>query len=705
MRFCLRSLVFSLLFVACFRPPQAPVAAPAPSSSATAAASITAPATERRPVTETLHGVAVTDPYRWLEDQNSPETRDWITRQNAYTDSILGNAPGRAELASRIEALLNVESIGTPVVKGGRLFYVKRRAGEDVYSIYMRDGFQGSEELLIDAAPMSPKHTTNIGIEDVTTDGRLLAYYVREGGADETTVSFFDVDARKRTGEALPLARYQGLSLSPDHRTVYYTAFVKAGARVFSRALTGGEPKQLFGEGYGPEKILYSSLSEDGQWLLMHVLYGSAASKTEIYLKDVRNDGPVRTVVNDLDFRSNASFAGDQLVIQTNWNAPNDRVMAVGIADPVRANWREIVPENRNAAMQGVTPAGGRVFVRYLENVKPRIVRYGLDGSSQGEIAFDTLGRLGDVSGEWSSPTAFYSFSSFHVPTTVYSYDVASGRRAVFAQQQAPVHAEDFTVEQLWFPSKDGTRIPMFVMYRKGLERNGRNPAYVTGYGGFNSASLPSFSPRAITLAEHGGVYVLVNLRGGNEFGEAWHKAGMLANKQNVFDDFIGAAQYLIDQKFTAPEHLAIAGTSNGGLLVTAALTQRPDLYKAVVVGYPLVDMLRYHKFLVGSFWVPEYGSADDAAQFPPIYAYSPYQHVKSGTPYPAVLLITGDADTRVAPLHARKMTALLQHSTSSSNPVILRYHVSGGHSGGEPLSVQVANESEILAFVLNETK
>jgi prolyl oligopeptidase len=663
------------------------------------------PVTEVRPVTETLHGIPVTDPYRWLEDQNSPATRDWIRRQNAFTDQMLGSLPGKAELASRVEALLNVDSFNLPVVRGNRFFYEKRKAGEDLFSIYMREGLAGAEQLLVDAAPLNPRHTTNVGIRDVSHDGRILAYYVREGGADEVEVRFYDVDAKRDTGLPLPKARYQGISITPDDSGVYYTAFVEEGPRVFRRRLQSIAAEKLFGDGYGPEKILDSELSDDGHWLLVHVLHGSAAAKTEVYLRNVVADTDFVTVVNDLDARFEASFAGDRLAISTNWNAPNGRVMVVDASSPARANWRELVPEQKEAAVQGIAPIGGKLFVRYIEQVKPRIAVYGLDGTKQSELSFPTLGTLGDMAGNWSSPTAFYSFSSFHVPRTIYAYNVATGGRTLFAQQSAPVNAENFTVEQVWFASKDGTRVPMFLMYRKGLQRDGSHPTYLTGYGGFNSSQLPQFSARAIALAEQGGVYALANLRGGAEFGEAWHRGGMGAQKQNTFDDFIGAAEYLGRERYTSPAHLAIGGTSNGGLLVTAAVTQRPDLFRFVYVGYPLVDMLRYDQFLVGGFWVPEYGSAKDPQQFRWIFPYSPYQHVVAGTRYPTMFFVTGDADTRVAPLHARKMTALMQASTGSAHPVLLRYHTAGGHSGGEPLAVQVNNEAELLAFLLRETR
>jgi prolyl oligopeptidase len=663
------------------------------------------PVTEATPVTDTIHGVAITDPYRWLEDQDAPQTRAWIEKQNAYTDSVIGNLPDKAKFAARIAEMQKTDVMSTPVVRGGRYFFTRRAAGEDLYSIYMRESADGPDVLLVDPAPMSEKHTTSVGLDDVSPDGKVMAYWVREGGADETSTHFFDVDARKDTGAVTTRARYYGLSIMPDKQTIYFTRADKDGPRVYRRALAGGEETKLFGDGFGPETIIASSTSDDGRYLLIQVLHGSAPKKTELYLKDLRDDSAIKTIVNDLDFRSFADLAGDTVVIQTNWNAPNDRLMAVSAADPGRANWKEIVPENPKASVQGFSLAGGRLFVSYLENVKPRIIKYTVDGKREGEVQFEQLGALSAVTGAWSSPVAFYGFNSLNLPPTIYRYDVASGKSSVFFRQNVPVDPAKFMVEQVWYPSKDGTRVPMFVMYKKGLVRNGSAPAYLTGYGGFTSSSLPTFSATAVTWAENGGIWAVANLRGGGEFGEAWHRAGMLEKKQNTFDDFAAAAEYLIKSKYTSSKHLGISGGSNGGLLVTALLTQHPDLVKAVVCSYPLIDMLRYDKFLVGSFWVPEYGSASDAAQFAYIRAYSPYQHVVKGTKYPAVLFITGDADTRVAPLHARKMTALMQASTGSSNPVLLRYHTSGGHSGGQPLKVQVNNSAETLSFLAWQLK
>ncbi|HEX7151783.1 MAG TPA: prolyl oligopeptidase family serine peptidase [Thermoanaerobaculia bacterium] len=654
------------------------------------------PPTETRLVTETMHGVTITDPYRWLEEQNAPETRAWIDAQNAYTDQILTSATMRETFARRLDELLRSDQFSTPVYRDGRYFFTRRSPEQDLFAIYLRES--GNDVLLIDPAPLSPDKTTSVGISDVSDDGKLLAYYVRKGGADETVVRFFDVDARRNVGAEMPLARYSGISLTPDRSTIYYSRMTPDGPRVYRRRVDGGEPEKLFGDGYTPDKIISAQLSEDGRQLLMTVSHGSAASKTELYLKDLTTDAPIRTIVNDKTARFSAQFAGDRIALLTNLDAPNQRVLVTSIADP--QNWKEIVPENRTSAIQGVSVAGGRLFVRYLENVRPTVVSYDLDGRSHGNIAFEQLGSLGNVSGSWSSPVAFFSFSSFNVPPTIYEYRVAGGARTIFARQSSPVNPDDFVVEQVWYPSKDGTRVPMFVMYKKGLRRDGTAPTYLTGYGGFTVSELPAFSARAIAWAEQGGVYALPNLRGGGEFGEAWHRAGMLEQKQKTFDDFIGAAEYLIRERYTAPRHLGVAGRSNGGLLVMAMAIQRPDLARAVVCGYPLIDMLRYQRFLVGRFWVPEYGDPENAEHFRFLHAYSPYHHVNASTDCPAIYFYSGDADTRVAPLHARKMTALMQAADPDTEPIVLRYQVTGGHSGGEARNVTVKHESESMAFL-----
>jgi prolyl oligopeptidase len=367
---------------------------------------------------------------------------------------------------------------------------------------------------------------------------------------------------------------------------------------------------------------------------------------------------------------------------------------------PTREAWEEIIAERDDAMIQSVSVVGNQLLVNYLKNVQPYLVFFDTGGRELGTVQFETIGAIDEISGDWDSSELFFSHSTFHVPPTIYRYDISTRAKEVWARLDVPIESDLYQVKQVWFSSKDGTRVPMFLLHKKGIELNGSHPTLLTGYGGFAISRTPAFSTLAVAWVESGGVYALPNLRGGGEFGERWHEAGMRGKKQNVFDDFMAAADWLIQEKYTRPDKLAIAGGSNGGLLVAAAMTQRPNLFGAVICTYPLLDMIRYHQFLVARFWVPEYGSSEDPAQFQYIHAYSPYHQVKKGTGYPAVLFITGDGDTRVDPLHARKMTALLQASTGSRQPVLLRYHTKAGHSGGRPVSERIQDFTDMLSFL-----
>ncbi len=652
-------------------------------------------------VYDTLHGVAIADPYRWLEDQQSPDTRAWIDAQNEFTESLLGELPGRDEVKDRLTELMKIDIIGSPVARGGRYFFSKRLKDQDLFVIYMRDGLDGADEILIDPHEMSEDHRTSVNFRGVSRDGNILIYGVRQGGEDEVELRFFDVNKREDLPDRFPRARYFGGSLTPDNSGFYYTHFSRQGGRVYYHEM-GTNPENdelIFGEGYGPDKIIFGGLSEDGRYLGLVVFHGSAG-KTELYYKDLEKDGPIETIAKDIEARSFASVAGDHVVIQTNWQAPKGRVMRAPRSDPRIENWEEIIPES-DAVIRGTSLAGGKIFVNYLENVVSRVAIFDIDGNAEGEIKFPTIGNVSGVGGRWGSDEAFFSFSSFHIPTTIYRYEVSSGTRSEWAKLDIPVDTDDIEVKQVWYPSKDGTQIPMFLVHKKGIELNGENPTYLTGYGGFNISRTPGFSSTAVFAVEQGFVYAVPNLRGGGEFGEDWHRAGMFGNKQNVFDDFIAAAEWLIVNGYTTPDKLAIRGGSNGGLLVGAAMTQRPELFGAVICSYPLLDMVRYHKFLVARFWVSEYGSADDPEQFDYIRAYSPYHNVKEGTDYPSVLFISGDSDTRVAPLHARKMAALVQASTGSDQPVLLKYDTKSGHSGGTPVSQQIEDRTDAFMFLL----
>jgi prolyl oligopeptidase len=676
------------------------------------------PATRTETTADTYGSVSVADPYRWLEDQSAPETRAWIDAQNQYSEAFLSRLPGRDAIRKRLGELLRVDQVTPPVTRGERYFFSKRLASQDLNVLYVRKGATGKDEVLIDPHPMSPDHRTSVYFTDVDSDGKLAAYGVRVGGEDEATIHFRDVDTGKDLDDVLPRARYAGVAISKDKKLVYYGRYSSEGPRVYVHKM-GADPAddpKIFGDGYGPGKIIGVSIDGARKWLVLFVSHGSAAAKTEIYVQNVLDGaaGSIVPIVNDVDAYFDPEIGGDRMYLQTNWKAPNRRVFSIDLNDlpmspsPNRDKWKEIVP-TRDVPIAGIATAGGKLFVRYLENVQSKIRILDAEGKPAGELSFPEIGSLTNVTGRWDSPEAFFSFQSFATPFTIYRYDTANGSRSVWARENVPVRSEDFVVKQVKYASKDGTSIPMFILHKKGLKLDGSHPTLLTGYGGFRLSSTPGFSERATVWVENGGVYALANLRGGGEFGEEWHQAGMLGKKQNVFDDFIAAGEYLVREKYTSHSHLAISGGSNGGLLVGAAMTQRPDLFAAVVCSYPLLDMIRYHKFLVASYWVPEYGSADNPEQFPFLYAYSPYHRVKAGTKYPAVLFVTGDSDTRVAPLHARKMTARMQAAAESGpgsgRPVILHYDTKAGHSGGStPVPKLIDDWTDELGFLFAET-
>jgi prolyl oligopeptidase len=663
--------------------------------------SSTPPTTGRDDVKEVMHGVTIVDPYRWLEDQNSPETRAWIDAQNAYTHRSLDAWPGRARVEQRATQLLKVESIRLPVERSGRYFFRKRLADQDLYLIYMRQGLEGQEELLLNPLPMSPDHSTNVDLMDVSKDGKVMAYLLRQGGADESEVRLLDVDGRRDLTDRLPAAVYFELSFLPDRSGFYYSVMTDDGPRVRFHAMGTevSKDQEIFGKGYGKDKIIVADVSEDGRHLVVQVFYGSTGDKTEVWIEDLEKHGTLQLLTKDVDARFLAFAGGDQLFLHTNWKAPHGRVLAVKFDDPARERWREVVPES-DVAIDSIVLAGGKILVSYVRNASSQVRVFNADGSSPREISFPTLAAVEQMGGRWEGRDAFIEFSSFATPFTIDRYDTAKASQSVWTQAKVPVESDKFEVRQVWFASKDGTKLPMFLVYTKGLKLDGSAPALLTGYGGFNINITPSFSPEAILFAERGGVFAQVNLRGGGEFGEAWHQAGMMEKKQNVFDDFIAAGEWLIQNHYTQPSRLSMVGGSNGGLLVGAALTQRPELFQAVVCWHPLLDMLRYQKFMEAQFWVSEYGSADDPAQFKYLYGYSPYHNVKPGTKYPAVLFMTGDADTRVAPLHARKMAALLQASTGSDRPILLRYELKAGHSQGRSVTAQIGDWTDELGFL-----
>lgn len=663
------------------------------------------PKTRMDNVTETYGKTTVVDPYRWLEDQDSKETREWIEAQDRCTEAALSKLPGREAIAKRLGELFRIDAYGLPREYAGRYFFTKLLAGQDLAGIYTRKGTNGPDELLVDPLPWSADHSASATTLAISRDGKLLAYGRREGGQDEVTVHVIDVETHKELPDVLPSADYGSVEITNDHTGLYYAKATPEGPRAYYHPIGSevAKDKLLFGEKLDKEKEMALELSEDSSYVYYLVVIGTGSEKTEVYLQDVAKSTAIVPVVNDLNSIFWPAWAGNTLLLQTNWKAPQWHGYAVDPKNPGREKWKEVVPE-ADIKLDVIAPVGGKLVATYLRNASTEMNVYDAEGKNAYPVRLPGLGTV-QVAGRWGSPELRYIFTSFNYAPTVLSYNVDTKQPGVWAKSMAPVDPNKYQVEQVWYKSKDGTKIPMFLFSMKGLKHDGNAPVWLTAYGGFDLNITPDFQQEMIVWAEHGGIVAEPNLRGGGEFGEEWHREGMLAKKQNVFDDFEAAAEFLIAEKYTTADKLAIEGGSNGGLLVGAALTQRPELFRAVVCEYPLEDMLRFQKFLEGPYWVAEYGSAENEEQFPFLYAYSPYHHVKDGTKYPAVLLITGDGDTRVAPLHARKFTARLQAATASDRPILLLYDTKSGHSGGRPVNKLIEEGTDGLSFMFWQLK
>ena len=664
------------------------------------------PATAVKVVHDKYGTVDIADPYRWLEDQESADTRAWIAEQQACTEKALSPLAGRAAIAKRLSELLRTDTLNIPAERGGRYFFTKRLANEDLAKIYVRRGSDAADEVLVDPLPWSKDHSASATIEAISKDGKLLFYGRREGGQDEVTVHVLDVDKKTELPDAFPRADYFSVEVTPDDNSVYYVRTVEGAPRAYYHAMgtNSATDKVIYGENLGKDRILAAGLSDDGRYLFYLVVYGSGSERTDVYLQDLRSGGPVRPVVNDIVALFFPSFGGDTLYLQSNWKAPLSHVFAVNPNDLAREHWKEAIPE-KAVRLESVTPAGGKLVAVYTKDASSEVKVFDADGKNEKQLPLPSIGSAYSFSGRWETPELFYSFASYNAAQTIYRYDLAKSQQNIWAQNRVPFDGSQFAIEQVWYESKDKTRVPMFLFHKKGMKQDPSTPVLLTGYGGFDSSETPFYSAFYLYWAESGGMLAMPSLRGGGEYGEAWHRAGMLEKKQNVFDDFEYAAQWLIDNKYTSAARLSIYGVSNGGLLVGAALTQKPELFQAVVCGYPLEDMLRFHKFMDGPYWVPEYGSPENPEQFKYLRAYSPYQNVEKGKRYPAVLFITGDGDTRVAPLHARKMSAILQANTGSDRPILLLYDTKSGHSGGRPVNKIIDEDTDILSFLFWQLK
>ncbi|MDR3737487.1 MAG: prolyl oligopeptidase family serine peptidase [Terracidiphilus sp.] len=668
------------------------------------------PAVEANPVEDHYGSTRITDSYRWLEDAKSPEARIFIDAQNAYTARYYKGVRIRGKAAEDLEALEHIGSWSIPVQRGESYFFMKRLADENQSSIYVRHGWAGKDERLIDPAALSRDANTSISIADVSRDGSLIAYRVRQGGADETTIRIFDMKTRKTLEDELPSGIYYSTDFTPDAKALYYTRTNEAGSLVYEHVLgtrvshdTLVFGHEFYGEKLGPIDLCTSWITDDGHYLVINVDRGVPAKRVDIVFRDLtKPDAPFTVLVWGLDSRFEAAETGGSWYVKTDYQSPKGRVLRAdpGI-DP--SAWKTIVPEAADV-IESYSIVGSKLYVQRLHDVLPVTSIYSLDGKPLGSLAYDTIGSSSGIYGRPQDRYGFYAFYSFIQPTTIYRLDTVTGKRDIFAQPKVPFDTTQYELKQVFYTSKDGTRVPMFIAGKKGLKMDGTERLLMTGYGGFNVSETPYWNPAWAWWLQQGGWFALPNMRGGGEYGEQWHQQGMFERKQNVFDDWFAAAEYLIAQKYTSPAHFAITGRSNGGLLMGAAMTQRPDLFAAIVCGYPLLDMLRYQKFEQGAHWTTEYGSTDDLDQFPYLLKYSPYQNVKKGVAYPAILFFTGDSDTRVDPLHARKMTALMQAANTGSRPILLHYSLKGGHSAGVSVDQQIQDDADQLSFLWTES-
>ena len=688
------------------------------------------PPTETRPATDDLHGVKLMDPYRWLEGSDAPEiaapdpaldarVAAWTDAQNAYSRRILDGLTGRDLLAERLAELEEVGTIEAPTVRGGGaggdLYFYRERRGEQAQAVlYVRRGLEGESRVLVDPVEVDASGLTTLAWYEPSRDGKLLAFGLYRGGDELATLYLLRVADGEWLAEEIS-GKVRGVFWLPDGSAFFYRRLAEVenpySAQIrFHRVGRHHRHDPVVFEQYkeGPLATTWGPVAltdHEARWLAL--MYHTGTDSNDLWVYDVERfvaTGELEEI--EIVRGENATFTplviGDALYLHTTLDAPNGRVVAVDPARPAREHWREILPERDKAVLEGVSHARGRLAAHYLVDAATRIELFDLEGRPLGAVDLPGLGSA-RLTTEPERDEAFLTFQSFHQPASIYRVDLGSGERTLWARPEVPVDPTLFTVRQVFYASKDGTQVPMFLVYRKDLELDGGNPTILSGYGGFSVSQTPRFSSRNVPWLEAGGVIAVANLRGGGEYGEAWHRSGMLERKQNVFDDFIAAAEWLVASRYTDVAHLGVAGGSNGGLLTGAALVQRPDLFSAVFCAVPLLDMLRYQYFLMARFWVPEYGSAEDPEHLKFLLEYSPYQNVKEGVKYPAVFLTAGENDVRVHPLHARKMAARLQAASANDpdrEPILLWVERESGHGGGRPLALRLRDAVDQLAFM-----
>ncbi len=673
------------------------------------------PATRTVGHVDELHGVKVADPYRWLENETDPEVLQWVEAQNAHSRSYFDRFAERKAILSRLKELSSVASSSAPSVVNGRYFFSRHEGLKNHSVLYVRKGSHTAEPtVLLDPNTFSADGTVALDWRSISPDGSLIAYGKSSSGDEKSTLYIKDVQTGKYLPDTIPHTRYCGIAWRKDSRSFVYTRYPAPGEvaegdedyyrKVYEHRLGGDWKKDrlIVGDLSTKEEMLGPYANSTNEWLLLS--RSVDWSKNDLYFRAADGRESFRPIAVGLDGKVNADLIDGKLYIHTNVGAARYRIVTADPKQPGPEHWKTLIPEpGPGGVITSFTVIDRKLVVSMRDDAHSRIVIHGLDGKLIDEVKLPTLGSVGGVSGEWDGGEFFFGFSSFAYPPANFRYDMRTRKLECIDRMEIDVDPKRYETKQVWFTSRDGTKVPMFVVSKTGIELNGKNPTLLYGYGGFDISITPRFRKGLFVWLDRGGVYASANLRGGGEFGKKWHLEGRRDKKQNVFDDFIAAGEALVERGYTNPRKLAIYGGSNGGLLVGACMVQRPNLFRAVVCAVPLLDMLRYHNFSIARLWIPEYGSADDPEQFKWLHAYSPYHHVKPATSYPATLFMTAMSDSRVNPLHAWKMSALLQSQTTSDRPILLRTETKAGHGAGKPLSKRLEADADRWTFLMNE--
>lgn len=671
--------------------------------------SVQYPETKKVDQKDTYFGKVVEDPYRWLEDDRSEETGEWVKAQNEVTSDYLEKIPFRKNIEERLTKLWNYPKYSSPFKRGENYFFYKNDGLQNQSVLYTQKDLEADPEVFINPNEWSEDGTVALSGLSFSNDNRYAAYMIARSGSDWREIRIMDVESRKILEDKVEWVKFSAMSWAKDG--FFYSRYDKPEeGREFSRkneyhkvffhkvGTPQSEDRLVFEDTEHPQRNFYASTSEDGNYLA--VMGSQGTSGNNVMVKDLRKPkSEFITVVDNFEKdHSIVDFREGELLMVTTLDAPNKRLVKVDLSNPAPENWQDMIAEKENL-LESVSTAGEKLFVRYLENAYSKIYQYTAQGELEKEIKLPGIGSVYGFGGQKDSEEVFYTFTSFTVPSNIYRYTIENGESELFRSAQVDFDADQYETKQVVYTSKDGTEVPMFVVHKKGLELDGNNPTYLYGYGGFDISLKPGFSVSRLIWLEQGGIYAQPSLRGGGEFGQEWHEGGMLHNKQNVFDDFIAAGEFLIGEGYTSSERLAIAGGSNGGLLVGACMTQRPELFEVAFPAVGVLDMLRYHKFTIGWAWAVEYGSSEDSTHFDNLYGYSPLHNLKEGTEYPATMITTADHDDRVVPAHSFKFAATLQEKHAGNDPVLIRIETKAGHGSGKPTSKIIEEISDKYAF------